>query len=79
MECILQLKTKMLNPAGEWNNTTIRFTPEKVTYYLNGEVMLEFVPWSEDWNQRKNDGKWGMAEDYGKFKKGVYWASRSRK
>jgi hypothetical protein len=32
--------------------------------------MLEFVPWSEDWNQRKNEGKWGMAEDYGKYKKG---------
>jgi len=61
---------KELNPAGEWNSTTIRFTPEKVTYYLNGKVMLEFVPWSEDWYERKNDGKWGMAEDYGKFKKG---------
>lgn len=61
---------KVLNPAGEWNNTTIRFTPQKVTYYLNGEVMLEFVPWSEDWYERKNDGKWGMAKDYGKFKKG---------
>jgi hypothetical protein len=61
---------KTLHPAGLWNSTTIRFTPEKVTYYLNGEVMLDFVPWSEDWNQRKNEGKWGMAKDYGKYKKG---------
>ena len=61
---------KVLHPAGSWNSTTIRFTTEKVTYYLNGEVMLEFIPWSEDWNKRKNNGKWGMAEDYGKFNKG---------
>jgi len=61
---------KNLNPVGEWNTTKIVFTPEKVEYWLNGKMVLSFVPWSEDWNQRKNAGKWKNSADYGKFKTG---------
>jgi hypothetical protein len=61
---------KQLNPAGEWNSSTIVFTPEKVEHYLNGVLLLDFVPWSEEWQAKRNDGKWKLAPDYGKFKKG---------
>jgi len=61
---------KVLHPAGEWNSTRIVFTPERVEHWLNGKQVLSFVPWSDDWNAKKNKGKWKMAEDYGKFKTG---------
>ena len=62
---------KNLNPAGQWNNSKIIFTPERVEHWLNGELLLTFVPWSEEWNTKKSNGKWKIAEDYGKHKKGL--------
>ena len=50
---------KVLNPAGEWNNSKIVFTPERVEHWLNGKLLLTFVPWSEEWNAKKNNGKNG--------------------
>lgn len=61
---------KNLNPVGEWNSSKIVFTPEKVEHWLNGKKLLEFVPWSEEWQAKKNSGKWDNAPDYGKFKSG---------
>ncbi|NND10612.1 MAG: DUF1080 domain-containing protein, partial [Flavobacteriaceae bacterium] len=61
---------KKVKPAGEWNTTRIRFTPEKVTHWLNGAEVLSFVPWSEDWQQRKASGKWKDFPDYGLNKTG---------
>ena len=64
------VSNKKLNPAGEWNSSKIVFTPERVEHWLNGELLLSFEPWSEDWEAKKSNGKWGLAPDYGKFKKG---------
>ncbi len=61
---------KRLNPVGEWNTTRIIFTKERAEYWLNGEMMLSFVPWSEDWHAKKNSGKWEGMPDYGKFETG---------
>ncbi|MEZ4946083.1 MAG: DUF1080 domain-containing protein [Cyclobacteriaceae bacterium] len=61
---------KIVKPAGEWNESRIRFTPEKVEYWLNGVKTVEFVPWSEDWEKRKMAGKWKDYPDYGKYKTG---------
>lgn len=61
---------KILHPAGEWNSTTIKFTPELVEYWLNGVKMVSFIPWSEDWYERKSASKWKDVPDYGKFKTG---------
>ncbi len=54
----------------DWNSSEIVFTPEKVEYWLNGMKMLEFVPWSEDWTERRNSGKWDAYPDYGFAKTG---------
>lgn len=59
-----------LNPVGEWNNSKIVFTPEKVEHWLNGKIVVSFVPWSEEWEANKNSGKWNNAPDYAKAKKG---------
>ncbi len=61
---------KLLHPAGQWNSTKIVFTPEKVEHWLNDEMVLSFVPWTDEWHAKKNDGKWKLAKDYGKFKTG---------
>lgn len=61
---------KVTKKAGEWNNSRIRFTAEQVEYFLNGAKTVSFVPWSADWENRKNSGKWKDFPDYGKFKSG---------
>lgn len=64
------LDKKKLNPVGEWNSSKIVFTPEKVEHWLNGEKVLSFVPWDDEWHKKKNSGKWKESPDYGKFKSG---------
>ena len=61
---------KQLNPVGEWNSSKIVFTPEGVEHWLNGEMVLSFVPWSDEWYSKRNSGKWKDAPDYGKFRNG---------
>lgn len=64
------LSQKITKPAGEWNTSRIRFTPELTEYWHNGKKVVSFVPWSDDWNERKNKGKWKDQANYGKFKTG---------
>lgn len=61
----------VVKPANEWNTTKIMFTEKKVEYWLNGEKVVEFVPWSEDWKSRRNSGKWDVYPDYGIAKSGL--------
>jgi hypothetical protein len=61
---------KVLNPIGEWNTSTIKFTPELVEYYLNDVRVVSFVPWSDDWKAKKEVSKWKDMVDYGKFPSG---------
>ncbi len=60
---------KQVNP-GDWNSSKILFSEESVAYWLNGKKVVEYVPWSEDWNERRNSGKWDQYPDYGLVKKG---------
>ena len=61
--------TKQVN-LRDWNSSEIIFTPEKAEYWLNGKKVVEFVPWSEDWYERRDSGKWDDYPDYGLAKKG---------
>ncbi|MCO6492904.1 MAG: DUF1080 domain-containing protein [Phaeodactylibacter sp.] len=62
---------KIVKKAGEWNSSRIVFTKEKAEYWLNGQKVVEFVPWSDDWNRRRNSGKWDDYPDYGKARTGL--------
>ena len=62
--------TKKTKPYGEWNTSRIVFGKDKAEYWLNGEMTVSFVPWSEDWTKRRNSGKWDSFPDYGKAKTG---------
>ncbi len=61
---------KNAKPAGEWNTSRVIFTPENVEHWLNGKKILSFVPWSDDWEKRKSEGKWKDSPKYGTFKSG---------
>lgn len=61
----------VVRSAGDWNISRIVFTPQNVSYWLNGKKTLDFVPWSDDWNQRKSEGKWKDFPEYGKAKSGL--------
>ncbi len=54
----------------DWNSSKIVFSEEKAEYWINGKKVVEFVPWSEDWNERRNSGKWDAFPDYGFAKTG---------
>lgn len=64
------LSKKQLNPAGEWNSSKILYTEKKVQHWLNGKLLLEFVPYSKEWYLKRDSGKWDDYPNYGKFKKG---------
>lgn len=65
-------KSKMkVHPAGEWNTSKIVFDNGHVEHWLNGEKILEFEAWTDDWFQRKNSGKWADAPEYGLSRKGL--------
>ena len=65
-----QSKMKV-NPQGEWNNSMIVFDNGHVEHWLNGEKIVEFEAWTDDWFARKASGKWGNATEYGLASKGV--------
>ncbi len=60
-----------LKEIGKWNSTKIRFTEDKVTYWLNRKKTVTFRPWSKDWEKRKDEGKWKDFPDYGKAVSGL--------
>ena len=64
------LSKKQLNPAGEWNSSKILYTAKKVQHWLNGELLLEFEPYSKEWFLKRDSGKWDDYPNYGKFRKG---------
>ncbi|WBL26711.1 3-keto-disaccharide hydrolase [Zunongwangia sp. HGR-M22] len=66
-----KFEEKDLKKTGEWNTSTIRFTANEVTYWLNGKKTLSFRPWTEDWKRRKSEGKWKNYPHYGQSKTGL--------
>lgn len=60
-----------VNPQGQWNNSRIVFDNGHVEHWLNGQKILEFEAWTDDWYARKNSGKWSHAPEYGLARTGV--------
>lgn len=61
---------KKLNAAGQWNHSKIVFNNGMVEHWLNGEKIITFEAWTDDWNTKRTTGKWKDYPYYGKAKKG---------
>lgn len=61
----------IIKTAGEWNTSKIVFDNGHVEHWLNGEKVIEFEAWTEDWLERKNNGKWKDTPQYGMARTGV--------
>jgi len=61
---------KVLRPIGEWNTSKIIFDKGTVEHWLNGEKIVSFNKYSEDWKTKRNSGKWNDFPDYGKSDSG---------
>jgi hypothetical protein len=63
---------KVLEKAGDWNTSKIVFDNGHVEHWLNGQKVLEFEAWSDDWFTRKGSGKWDNAPEYGLARSGHF-------
>ncbi|PCJ96954.1 MAG: glycosyl hydrolase [Flavobacteriaceae bacterium] len=61
---------KVLKPVGEWNTTKIIFDNGKVEHWLNGEKIVAFDKYTDDWKAKRNSGKWNDYPDYGNTNSG---------
>jgi hypothetical protein len=61
---------KPFKPVGEWNTILLVVDGDNVTQMLNGEVVVRYVKYSEEWNKLRNSGKWTAFPDWGKFDEG---------
>ncbi len=60
----------MAKGPGEYNRTVIKVNDSHVTYWLNGDKVVEYDLWTDDWKKRKANSKWKDARGYGMNKKG---------
>ena len=67
---IVLAKNKNLNHVGDWNSSRIIITNEKAKFYLNGEEVLSFIPWSNDWNDKISQTKNFLGTPFGSVKSG---------
>ncbi len=63
-------KVKPYKPVGEWNHALLVVNGNHVTHILNGEIVVEYEKYSEEWTKLRNSGKWANFPDYGKFDEG---------
>lgn len=65
-------RKKHLKEAGEWNSSKIVFDNGHVEHWLNGEKIVEFEAWTDDWFARKVGGKNSSAPEYGLARSGNF-------
>jgi len=57
-------------PPGEWNHMRIVVKGANVEHWMNGEKIVEYELWSDDWKQRVAGSKHKVRPQFGTFKKG---------
>jgi hypothetical protein len=56
---------KEYNPPGEWNQVLLIVNGNEVEHYLNGNLLVEYEKYSDEWTKLRNSGKWKDYPDYG--------------
>jgi hypothetical protein len=57
-------------PAGAWNQARIQVCGPVVEHWLNGEKIVQYSLWDDDWKARVAGCKWKDAPDYGQRRTG---------
>ncbi len=63
-------KNKKLKPVGEFNTSRIKVKDGHVEHWLNGEKIVEYDLWTDDWKKRVQNCKWKDYPGYGLAIKG---------
>lgn len=53
-------------PVGEWNHSHIIVNGPHVEHWLNGEKIVEYELWTEDWERRVAESKFATMPRYGR-------------
>ena len=61
---------KTLQPVGEWNSSKIKVENGHVEHWLNGNKVVEYELWTENWKARVQQSKWKDYPAYGLAIKG---------
>ena len=61
---------KTLKPVGEFNSSRILVKDGKVTHWLNGDEVVSYELWTEDWKNRVQNSKWKDYPGYGLARNG---------
>ena len=56
--------SKSLNSPNQWNSSMLIYKDGYVEHWLNGEKLFSFQEGTDDWNKRRNSGKWDAYPDY---------------
>ncbi len=57
-------------PVGEWNEARLLVKGSHVEHWLNGEKIVEYELWSDDWKQRVEASKFKQMPRYGSARRG---------
>lgn len=58
------------NPPGEWNSVRIVVDGAHVEHWLNGNKIVEYELWTDDWEQRVANSKFVEWPGYGRAERG---------
>ncbi len=64
------LSKEVIRPAGEWNQVGLVVNGAHVEHWVNGEKVVEYELWSDDWKQRVAKSKFAAMPAYGQSKTG---------
>lgn len=56
--------SKKVNNPGQWNSSMLIYKDGYVEHWLNGEKLFSFQEGTDEWNKRRNSGKWDAYPDY---------------
>ena len=61
---------EVIKPAGEWNRVGLIVNGAHVEHWVNGEKIVEYELWSDDWKERVAKSKFAAMPAYGQSKTG---------
>lgn len=67
---LIQSKSEPVKPVGEWNKAEIISNKGKLTFILNGVILVETVLWDTNFQRLIDGSKFAGWPEFGTFKKG---------